>query len=102
VAFVIAGAVAGVGGALYVFHKGSAFPDYLFVVKSIEPLVMILLGGVGSFLGPVVGAGVFKILDTLATAYLHYWGAVLGSILTGLVVLFPRGLLGARRQLGDW
>jgi branched-chain amino acid transport system permease protein len=98
VAFVVAGAVAGVGGTLYVFQKGSAFPDYLFVVKSIEPLVMILLGGVGSFLGPVVGAAAFKVLDTVVTATLHYWGAVLGGILTGLVVLFPQGLLGAARR----
>lgn len=96
-AFVLAGGVAGLGGALYVFQKGSAFPDYLFVVKSIEPLVMILLGGVGTFLGPIVGAAVFKGLDTVVTASLHYWGAVLGAILTVLVVLFPRGLLGAWR-----
>jgi branched-chain amino acid transport system permease protein len=59
---------------------------------------MILLGGVGSFLGPVVGAAAFKILDTVATAYLHYWGAVLGAVLTGLVLVFPQGLLGARAQ----
>jgi branched-chain amino acid transport system permease protein len=97
-AFVLAGVVAGIGGALYVFQKGSAFPDYLFVVKSIEPLVMILLGGVGSFLGPVVGAAVFKALDTVVTARLHYWGAVLGGILTLLVVAFPQGLLGAARR----
>jgi branched-chain amino acid transport system permease protein len=97
-AFVLAGAVAGLGGALYVFQKGSAFPDYLFVVKSIEPLVMILLGGVGAFLGPIVGAAVFKGLDTVVTASLHYWGAVLGAILTVLVVLFPRGLLGVWRS----
>ena len=94
----LAGAVAGLGGSLYVFHKGSAFPDYLFVVKSIEPLVMILLGGVSAFLGPIVGAAVFKALDTVVTVYLHYWGSVLGAILTALVVLFPEGLLGAWRR----
>ncbi len=96
-AFVLAGLVGGLGGAVYVFQKGSAFPNYLFVEKSIEPLVMILLGGVGAFLGPVVGAGVFTVLDTVVTRYLHYWGAVLGAILTALVVVFPRGLLGAWR-----
>jgi branched-chain amino acid transport system permease protein len=97
-AFVAAGLVAGLGGALYVFQKGSAFPNYLFVEKSIEPLVMILLGGVTSFLGPVLGALAFTVLDTVVTKYLHYWGAVLGAILTGLVVLFPNGLLGGRRS----
>jgi branched-chain amino acid transport system permease protein len=100
VAFVLAGCVAGLGGALYVFQKGSAFPDYLFVVRSIEPLVMIMLGGVESFLGPLLGAAVFKGLDTVVTSALSYWGAVLGGILTGLVMLFPRGLLGAWRGTG--
>jgi len=98
VAFGLAGLVAGLGGALYVFQKGSAFPNYLFVEKSIEPLVMILLGGVGAFLGPVLGAAVFKVAETVVTAYVDYWGAVLGALLTVLVVLFPRGLLGAARS----
>jgi len=98
VAFVLAGLVAGLGGAVYVFQKGSAFPNYLFVDKSIEPLVMILLGGVSAFLGPALGAAVFTVLDTVVTKYLHYWGAVLGAILTALVVAFPRGLLGAGRR----
>jgi branched-chain amino acid transport system permease protein len=98
VAFVLAGLVAGLGGAVYVFQKGAAFPNYLFVERSIEPLVMILLGGVTSFLGPVVGAVVFTVLDTVVTRYLYYWGAVLGAILTALVVLFPQGLLGSRRR----
>ncbi|HEV8311264.1 MAG TPA: ABC transporter permease [Methylomirabilota bacterium] len=97
-AFVLAGLVAGLGGALYVFQKGSAFPNYLFVDKSIEPLVMILLGGVSAFFGPLLGAAVFKALETQVTAYLHYWGAVLGGILTALVVLFPHGLLGTIRR----
>ena len=101
VAFVLAGAVAGLGGALYVFEKGSAFPDYLSVARSIEPLVMILLGGVGSFLGPLVGAAVFKGLDTVVTAWTPYWGAVLGTILTTLVVLFPQGLLGTGKRRED-
>ncbi len=100
-AFVLAGLAAGLGGAVYVFQKGSAFPNYLFVEKSIEPLVMILLGGVSAFLGPVVGAAVFTALDTVVTKYLHYWGAVLGAILTALVVLFPHGLLGPRRRRLD-
>ena len=46
-------------------------------------------------------AAVFTVLDTLVTKYLHYWGAVLGAILTALVVLFPRGLLGAWRRAGE-
>ncbi len=100
VGFVLAGLVAGFGGALFAFEKGSAFPDYLVVVRSIEPLVMILLGGVSAFGGPIVGAAAFTALDTVVTAALHYWGAVLGGTLTLLVVAFPRGLLGSWRRGG--
>jgi len=60
--------------------------------------VMILLGGVSAFPGPILGATVFTALDTVVTAALHYWGAVLGAILTVLVVAFPRGLLGSWRR----
>lgn len=94
VLFVVAAAFAGLAGALFAFQRGSVFPDYLFVEKSIEPLVMVLLGGVREFAGPLVGALVFKLLDTVVTAYAEYWGAVLGLILTGLVLLFPQGLIG--------
>ena len=94
VLFVVAAAFAGLAGALFAFEKGSVFPDYLFVTKSIEPLVMVLLGGVREFVGPLVGALLFKSLDTVVTAYWEYWGAVLGVILTGLVVLFPQGIVG--------
>ncbi len=95
VLFVVSAAFAGVAGALFAFQKGSVFPDYLFVVKSIEPLVMVLLGGVQTFAGPLVGAAVFKLLDTVVTSYWEYWGAVLGLILTVLVLLFPDGLVGS-------
>lgn len=93
-AFVISGFFSGLAGALFVFQKGSVFPDYLFVVKSIEPLIMILLGGMHSFAGPLIGSGAFKILDTVITSGTQYWQAVLGAIMTGLVILFPQGITG--------
>ncbi|GIX47235.1 MAG: branched-chain amino acid ABC transporter permease [Candidatus Tectimicrobiota bacterium] len=94
-AFVIAGFFAGVAGVLFAFQKGSVFPDYLFVLKSLEPLVMILLGGMQSFAGPLLGAGLYKLLDTVVTAYVEYWSALLGLILIALVLLCPQGLTGA-------
>ncbi|MGH7406952.1 MAG: ABC transporter permease [Candidatus Methylomirabilales bacterium] len=92
---VVAAALAGLAGALFAFQKGSVFPDYLFVTKSIEPLVMVLLGGVRAFAGPLIGAFVYTLLDTVVTASWDYWGAVLGLVLTGLVLLFPQGMVGA-------
>ncbi|RMF89431.1 MAG: ABC transporter permease [Nitrospinota bacterium] len=98
VAFVLAGFFAGVAGVLFAFQKGSVFPDYLFVTKSLEPLVMILLGGMQSFVGPLLGAGLYKLLDTVITAYVEYWSAMLGLILGGLILLFPQGVVGYVEQ----
>lgn len=94
VAFVAAAFVAGLGGAVFVYLKGSVFPSYVDAPMSVQPLVMALLGGVGSFAGPIVGAAVYKLLDTVITQYTEYWQMVLGLILVTLVVACPRGLVG--------
>ena len=65
---------------------------------SVQPLVMVLLGGVGAFGGPAVGAVIYKLLDTVITRYTEYWQAVLGGILILLVTVFPRGLPGHARS----
>ena len=94
VAFVAAALVAGLGGAIFVYLKGSVFPNYVDAPMSVQPLVMVLLGGVGSPVGPPLGAVVYKLLDTVITRYTEYWQAVLGLILVALVLIFPRGLVG--------
>jgi branched-chain amino acid transport system permease protein len=93
-AFVVAGFVAGLGGAVFVFLKGSVFPVYTESPMSVQPLVMVLLGGVGSPSGPLIGAAVYKLLDTVITRYTDYWQIVLGAILMVLVLAFPRGIAG--------
>ncbi|MGH7314642.1 MAG: ABC transporter permease [Candidatus Rokuibacteriota bacterium] len=93
-AFVVAGFVAGLGGAIFVFLKGSVFPVYTETPMSVQPLVMVLLGGVGSPSGPLIGAAVYKLLDTVITRYTDYWQLVLGAILLVLVLAFPRGIAG--------
>jgi branched-chain amino acid transport system permease protein len=93
-AFVVAGFVAGLGGAIFAFLKGSVFPVYTEAPMSVQPLVMVLLGGVGSPAGPLIGAAVYKLLDTVVTRYTDYWQFVLGAILMALVLVFPRGIAG--------
>jgi branched-chain amino acid transport system permease protein len=93
-AFVVAGFVAGLGGAVFAFLKGSVFPVYTESPMSVQPLVMVLLGGVGSPSGPLIGATVYKLLDTVITRYTDYWQIVLGAILIMLVLAFPRGIAG--------
>jgi branched-chain amino acid transport system permease protein len=100
--FGIAGLCAGVGGTLFVFLKGSAFPDYLAIPMSVEGLIMVLLGGIGSLGGAVLGAGIFTGLNTVIAIYVEYWQAVLGMLLLLVVLIAPRGLLGlwANRRVG--
>ena len=92
--FVIAGAIAGVAGALYAFSKGSISPDVMAIPRSVDALVMVLLGGINTLLGPIIGAAVFTWLqDTLARST-EYWRGALGVTILLLVVLFPRGIAG--------
>ena len=95
IAFVIAGAMASVAGMLQTLLDIGAFPEWAFWAKSAEPLFMILLGGMQTFLGPVVGAFIFEILNAVVTAHTRYYGLVLG-----VVILFFA--LGLRRGLADF
>jgi branched-chain amino acid transport system permease protein len=93
-AFVIAGLFAGVAGALYVFSKGSISPDSLAVPRSIDGLVMVLLGGVQTLTGPVWGAALFTWLQDAVSRDVEYWRAVIGLVIIALVLAFPKGIAG--------
>jgi len=100
-AFVIAGAVAGLAGSLYAFSKGSISPESMSVGKSVDGLVMVLLGGVQTLAGPVVGAVVFTWLHDTVARNTDYWRAMLGAIILLLVLLFPQGVAGFAKQVFD-
>ena len=99
-AFVLSGAFSGLAGGLFAFFNGSVFPDFAYLNKSFEPLVVVLLGGVQSFFGPLVGAFGFKILETvIARQWPIYWPLFLGSVVILVIVILPQGFVGllARR-----
>src|SRR5215813_3246822 len=94
-AFVIAGAFAGIAGALFgIFNRG-VFPDFAYWTKSSEVLIMTLLGGMGAFSGPAIGALVLIWLNQQIVSYTEYWPLVLGVILVILLFAFPGGIAGA-------
>ena len=97
-AFVVAGAFAGIAGSLYAFLKGSVFPDVLAIPLSVDGLVMVLLGGLQTLTGPVVGAAVYKVLQVFLASWTDYWRLVIGIVIIGLVVAFPRGIVGYIQQ----
>ncbi len=100
-AFVIAGTAAGLAGGLYAFSKGSISPDTLSVGRSVDGLVMVLLGGIQTLAGPVVGAFAFTWLHDTVARNTDYWRAMLGGIILLLVLLFPQGIAGFVKQFAD-
>jgi branched-chain amino acid transport system permease protein len=100
-AFVIAGTAAGLAGSLYAFSKGSISPESLAVGKSVDGLVMVLLGGIQTLAGPVVGAVTFTWLHDTVARNTDYWRAMLGAIILLLVLLFPQGIAGSAKLLAD-
>lgn len=98
-AFVIAGLFAGLAGALFAFSKGGVAPDALSVTKSVDGLVMVLLGGVQTLAGPVVGAAAFTWLHDTVARNTEYWRAMMGAAMLMLVLLFPQGIAGYAQLL---
>jgi len=94
-AFAIAGGVCGVAGGLFAFAKGSISPETIGVGRSIDGLVMVLLGGIQTLTGPIVGASVFATLQDTVMRQTEYWRALLGLIIMLLVLAFPQGIAGA-------
>ena len=99
IAFAIAGAVCGVAGGLFAFAKGSISPETIHVARSIDGLVMVLLGGLETLTGPIVGATVFVTLQDAVIRQTEYWRALLGAIILLLVLVFPGGIVGGISRL---
>jgi branched-chain amino acid transport system permease protein len=93
-AFVISGTVAGVAGALFAYLKGSVFPDSLGISLSVDALVMVLLGGVETVSGAVVGAIAYKALNIWLVSRTDLSKLVLGGVIVLIVVAFPKGIVG--------
>ena len=95
-AFALAGAFAGFAGALFGLFNRGVFPDFAHWAKSAEVLIMVILGGMGSFWGPAVGAAALALLSHQINAVTQYWPLVLGSVLLLLLFVFPGGIMGLR------
>jgi len=95
IGFAIAGAVCGIAGGVFAFAKGSISPETVSVGRSIDGLVMVLLGGIQTLSGPIVGASAYALLQDTIMRQTEFWRALLGAIILVLVLAFPRGIAGA-------
>jgi len=97
-AFTVAGLFAGLAGALFAFSKGSISPETLSVPRSVDGLVMVMLGGLQSLSGPAWGAALFTWLEDSVSRNVDYWRAALGAVVLVLVLAFPQGIVGLLKK----
>jgi branched-chain amino acid transport system permease protein len=97
-ASVLAGLLAGLAGVLFVYYNGYVSPVYLSVVFSAQALLLVILGGAGSLLGPALGAGIIVMLENLISIFTERWVLVLGTIYVLVTLFAPRGIQGLLRR----
>jgi branched-chain amino acid transport system permease protein len=93
-AFTIAGAAAGLAGGLFAFSKGSIDPTLISIPMSVDFLVMVLVGGIQTVMGPLVGAAAFHSIKDFVMPLTFYWRLLLGLSIIVIVLVFPRGIVG--------
>ena len=102
IAFILAGTVCGVAGGLYAFAKGSISPETIHVGRSIDGIVMVLLGGLQTVSGPVIGGPLFTLLQDTLIRQVSYWRAALGIVILIIVLVFPQGVVGSIAHWRQW
>mgnify|MGYP003394142530 CR=1 FL=1 len=101
-AFTVAGTFAGLAGTLFGMYNRGMYIENAFWTESAQVLIMVLLGGIYSFVGPLIGAAVLYLLQVVTNQYTPYWPTVLGLILLTVVLVLPDGLVGLAKRLSDW
>ncbi len=96
-AFVIAGGAGGLAGALLANQTEYLTPDFMHWTRSGEIMFMVILGGMGTLVGPVIGAVVLLLLEDVLSALTAHWQIILGPILILVVLFAKRGLFGLVR-----
>ena len=97
--FTIAGALAGLAGGLYVIFNGFISADALYWTASGDVLIMTMLGGAGTLIGPAVGTAVFLLMKNVVSSYSEHWLAIIGGTFICCVMFFPGGLWGTLQKL---
>jgi branched-chain amino acid transport system permease protein len=92
-AFLLSGFWSGVAGLLFLYYNQFVSPQGVALTASAEALLMVISGGSGTLLGPVVGAALVVIMKNVASAYIERWNFVLGAIFVAIVVFMPDGLV---------
>jgi branched-chain amino acid transport system permease protein len=101
VAFMLAGALAGLAGALMLTHNGFVSPMSMHWSSSAILLVMLVLGGTGHRWGPVLGVGIWMVVEEALRQWTDYWHWPIGAMLIAVALLAPRGVAALCARIGD-
>lgn len=95
-AFVIAGGIGGVAGALYVYFNGFVSPQEIYWTMSGHALIMVIIGGAGTLIGPTLGAGFLIIFQSVVSSYTDRWASIVGLSFIAFVIFAPKGIMGLK------
>jgi len=98
VVFVVAAVLAGLAGALFAPFRGFASPEVMFWVLSGQGLMMVITGGIGTLVGPVLGAMVFILVQEILSSYTEHWMLFTGVVFVLIVIFLPGGVVGTTRR----
>jgi branched-chain amino acid transport system permease protein len=92
-ACLFSGLLSGIAGLLFLYYNEFISPQAVTLTASAEGLLMVIAGGAGTLLGPIVGSALLVIMKNVASAYIERWNFVLGAIYVAIVILMPEGLV---------
>jgi branched-chain amino acid transport system permease protein len=98
IAFVIAAAIAGLAGAIWVPFYRSVAPFYLMWIKSGEPVMAAILGGPSTFFGPILGMFIMTFFHAWVLGFTHFWPVIMGTLILIIIFLLPGGILGFAQE----
>jgi len=93
-AFILAGGLGGIAGTMYTYFNGFIAPSDVYWTMSGNALFMVIIGGAGTMLGPILGAGLLVTLETIVSSYTELWMLIIGIVFIIFVVFFPKGIVG--------
>jgi branched-chain amino acid transport system permease protein len=101
-ACLFSGLLSAVAGILFVYYNEFISPQALALTASAEVVLMVISGGAGTLLGPIVGAALVVIMKNVASAYIVRWNFLLGAIFVAIVIFMPEGLVPGTVRFARW
>lgn len=102
ITFTVSGFLGAIGGLMFVYYHQFISPHSISLASSAEMLLMVIAGGPGTLLGPVLGAGMVVLLKNLASAYIERWTMLLGFVFLFIVLFVPGGIMGGLRRFEQY